>query len=75
VFQLTDQQFPYLFTGQVAPQSAALIWEGDSPAIMLAESDVDDGACGAFELAYDAKSPVLRATDPYLVVTYKLDSG
>jgi hypothetical protein len=73
VFQLTDQQFPYLFTGQVAPQSAALVWEGDSPGIVLAESDVDDSARGAFELAYDAKSPVLAATDPYLVVTYTLD--
>jgi len=74
VFQLTDQQFPYLFTGQVTPQSAALVWEGDSPGIIL-ESKVDDGARGAFELAYDAKSPVLAATDPYLVVTYTLDGG
>ena len=75
VFQLTDQQFPYLFTGQVTPQSAALVWEGDSPGIILAQSDVDDGARGVFELAYDAKSPVLAAADPYLVVTYTLDGG
>ena len=75
VFQLTDQQFPYLFTGQVTPQSAALVWEGDSPGMILAQPDVDDGARGVFELAYDAKSPVLAAADPYLVVTYTLDGG
>lgn len=72
VLQFTDQQFPYLFTGRVQPQGAALVSVGAGPGAVLEEVEPAEWARGAFRLAYDAGSPLLADKDPYVVVTYTI---
>jgi hypothetical protein len=70
--QLGEQQFPYMFRGRVAPQGAALVWDGDSPGIALNAVGAADAPLPSYELEWAADSPLIGADDPYLLVAYSV---
>jgi hypothetical protein len=68
--QLSEQHFPYMFRGRITPHGAALVWDGESPGVAVDEVTVPDVPLPAYELEWAADSPLLDASDPYLLVAY-----
>ncbi|MBO3093578.1 neuraminidase-like domain-containing protein [Cellulomonas dongxiuzhuiae] len=69
---VTEQHFPYMFRGRVAPHAAALVWDGESPGISVDPLQGNDDALPTYTLSYDAKSPLLTTSDPHLLVAYSV---